>query len=147
MPVALENLIDAGYSDGGFAMSNMQDARNDIFTAGTHIGNQSWTNAKNSLQQCADSIGQFLKYAYQDDVWYESMRRDWKDALYWINDNWPSGGDPYELTMQKILDTIWASNKLESFHFVSYIDAMRASIWNVKINEQHLQEWYNHFSE
>lgn len=54
------------------------------------------------------------------------------------------GGD--ELTMQKLLDTIWESNKLESFHFVNYIDAMRASIWNITIYEEHLHEWFRHFS-
>jgi len=61
--------------------------------------------------------------------------------------HFPAGGDPFELTMQKIIDTMWDSNKLESFHFVSYIDAMRASIWNISIVEEHLHEWYRHFFE
>jgi len=147
MPVDLENLIDAGYADGGLAMSNMNDARNSIFDASVHIGDQNWAAAEAALYACSESLGYFLRYAYQDDVFYESMRRDWKDALYWINDNWPSDGDPYVLTMQKILNTMWESNKLESFHFINYIDAMRASIWNISIFEEHLHDWYRHFLE
>jgi len=75
-----------------------------------------------------------------------NMYDDMYAAMDWINDNWPSGGDPYELTMQKILDAMWDSDKLRNFHFINYIDAMRASIWNTEIYEAHLEDWYRHFS-
>lgn len=55
--------------------------------------------------------------------------------------------EPYELTMDKILEAMWESDTLRNFHFINYIDAMRASIWNVEIHEKHLAEWYRHFSE
>jgi len=72
-----------------------------------------------------------------------SMRNTTYDILHYIDLNLGSG---YTLTLQKMLDAIWAGNKLESFHFINYIDAMRASIWNVEIYETHLAEWYRHFS-
>lgn len=67
-------------------------------------------------------------------------------AMDWINDNWPSNGEAYELDMDKILDAIWDSDKLRWFHFINYIDSMRAGIWNVQIYEKHLEDWYRHFS-
>lgn len=51
-----------------------------------------------------------------------------------------------ELSMDAILETIYDSDKLRWFHFINYIDAMRAGIWNTEIYETHLAEWYRHFS-
>lgn len=55
-------------------------------------------------------------------------------------------GEPTTVDMDAILAAMWNSEKLQSFHFVNYIDAMRASIWNTEIYEIHLQEWFRHFS-
>ncbi|GAI67645.1 unnamed protein product [marine sediment metagenome] len=54
-----------------------------------------------------------------------------------------AGGD---VTMDKIIAAMWETDKLRSFHFINYIDAMRASVWNVEIYETHLAEWYRHFT-
>lgn len=75
-----------------------------------------------------------------------SLRNTMYDILHYIDDNLNGGAPPYELTMDKILEAMWSSDKLRSFHFINYIDAMRASIWNVEIYEAHLAEWYRHFS-
>ena len=66
------------------------------------------------------------------------------EAIYWAGQS--GGGDPYVLTMDKILEAMWDTDRLRSFHFINYIDAMRAGIWNTEIYETHLQEWYRHFS-
>jgi len=55
-------------------------------------------------------------------------------------------GAPTELTMDAILDTVYNSDKLHWFHFINYIDSMRAGIWNLEIYETHLAEMYRHFS-
>jgi len=52
-----------------------------------------------------------------------------------------------DIDMDAILASMWASDKLRNFHFINYIDAMRAGIWNTEIYETHLQDWYRHFSE
>lgn len=67
--------------------------------------------------------------------------------VYWGNVHIGLYNRAEPLTMQKIIETMWESNPLESFHFINYIDAMRASIWNISIYEEHLHEWYRHFSE
>ncbi len=51
-----------------------------------------------------------------------------------------------EVTMDAILNAIWNSDKLRWFHFINYIDSMRAGIWNTEIYGEHLAEWYRHFS-
>ena len=50
------------------------------------------------------------------------------------------------VTMDSILDAMWDSDKLRNFHFINYIDSMRAGIWNTEIYETHLADWYRHFS-
>lgn len=49
------------------------------------------------------------------------------------------------LTMQNIIETMWNANPLETFYFINYIDGMRASIWNISIFEEHLENIYTHF--
>lgn len=50
------------------------------------------------------------------------------------------------VTLDAILEAIWDSDKLRWFHFINYIDSMRAGIWNTEIYEKHLEDWYRHFS-
>jgi len=71
-----------------------------------------------------------------------SLRNTTYDILHYIDLNLGGG---YTLDMEKILAAMWAGNKLENFHFITYIDAMRASIWNVEIMSQHLESDYMHF--
>jgi len=66
---------------------------------------------------------------------------------YYLRNCIGDGAEPYELSMDKILDAMWDTDRLRSFHFINYIDAMRAGIWNDSIYEIHLLEWYRHFSE
>ena len=77
-----------------------------------------------------------------------SMRNTTYDILHYIDENLNGGPppDPYVLTMDKILAALWDTDKLRNFQFINFIDAMRASIWNVEIYETHLAEWYRHFS-
>jgi len=75
-----------------------------------------------------------------------SMRNTTYAILHYIDDNLNGGAPPYELTMEKILAAMWDSDKLMSFQYINYIDAMRASIWNVEIYETHLADWYRHFN-
>lgn len=133
MPAALKNLIDLGYTDGGTAFSDLLNARNHLYWAGDNIAAENWAEAKNELYNAADDFGLFGKYLLQDDVWYESFRRDWRDALYWINDNWPENGEPpppYELTARKICQA-WAVNEFEERALtIAFIDRMRQLVWD-----------------
>lgn len=146
MPDALQTFITNGYNDGAQAGSHLLLARNNLYYAGDSIAAENWADAKTKLYVAADELGYVARYLLQDDVFYKGLRRDWKDALQWINDNWPTGGDPYELTMDKILEAVWDGDLLRWFHFINYIDSMRAGIWNIEIYETHLADWYRHFS-
>lgn len=55
-------------------------------------------------------------------------------------------GEGGEVDMDAILEAMWDSDKLRWFHFINYIDSMRAGIWNTEIYAKHLEEWYRHFS-
>jgi hypothetical protein len=78
------------------------------------------------------------------------------EYLYLFNSDYePAFGVPYFLTnyaggtidMDAIIEAMWDSDKLRWFHFINYIDAMRAGIWNTEIYDSKLAEWYIHFSE
>jgi len=94
------------------------------------------------------ALGWLQKWENQVSNGTDNFRYALTDVFLWINDNWPANGngEEYELTMEKILDAVWDSDKLRWFHFINYIDAMRAGIWNTEIYETHLAEWYRHFS-
>lgn len=55
-------------------------------------------------------------------------------------------GGGAEVDMDAMLLAMWDSDKLRWFHFINYIDSMRAGIWNTEIYESHLQDWFRHFS-
>lgn len=147
MPDALKNFIDWGYTDGGYAASAIISARAHLYQAADAILGENWSDAKDRLYECGDDLGYFIKYLLQDDVFYESMRRDWRDALYWINDNWPANGEEYELTMSKILDAMWDAKPHQCLLFVPMIDAMRGSIWNKTVTSEWMGNALRHFLE
>ncbi len=100
----------------------------------THFGYLCY--AVECLCNVFNRVAELNATAYDQSHLYES--------IYWAAQS--GNGDPYILTMDKILDTIWESDKLRWFHFINYIDAMRAGIWNTEIYETHLADWYRHFS-
>ncbi|GAI53917.1 unnamed protein product [marine sediment metagenome] len=82
----------------------------------------------------------------QDDIWYESFRRDWRDALYWINDNWPADGDDYVLTMSKIMDAMWKAEPHQCLLFIPMVDAMRGAIQEKTVTSEWMSEALKHFT-
>lgn len=145
MPAALKNFIDWGYNDGGTALAHLLNARNHLYYAGDNIAAENWPDAKTELYNAADDFGLFGKYLLQDDIWYESLRRDWKDALYWINDNWPTDGDEYVLTMSKIMDAMWDAKPHQCLLFIPMIDAMRGAIQNKTVTIDWMSQALKHF--
>lgn len=94
------------------------------------------------------AISHILSYLYwcmdlHNELLKEHDTESDKYALTYYLQEYAGG----EVTMKMILDAMWDSDKLRNFHFVNYIDAMRASIWNIEIRESHLADWYRHFSE
>lgn len=131
MPAALQTFITAGYNDGGIAAAYMFNARNHITAAGVQIGAQNWAAAKTEMSNAADDIGYFVKYLLQDDVFYKGLRRDWKDALEWINNNWPSG---VTVDMDSILTAMLTADFSQLEKFIGLVDAYRIALWNAPFN-------------
>jgi len=115
-------------------------------------------NAQGAYSGCSDPVDKthfgYLCYAVECLCTVFNHVADLNESYYWQSDlyesiYWAAQGEAppeYELTMDKILDVIWESDKLRWFHFINYIDSMRAGIWNTEIYDKHLEDWYRHFS-
>ena len=128
--------IQGGYEDANWINSY-------VLTPAYNTAYSRWSN---NLDHAA--ISYILSYLYWDmelhnELFQEHDTESDKYALPFYLEEY-AGGD---IDMDKILDAMWESDKLRSFHFINYIDAMRASIWNIEIYETHLADWYRHFSE
>jgi len=131
--------IDEGYDGAKDWMENVQ-AYAEWF--GDNLGSPFNLQYKQMIQGVVNSIHYCLRsLVYADGDYYLPLK-----VPYYLR-HCIGGGDEYELTMEKILDAMWESDILRSFHFINYIDAMRAGIWNTRISEKHLADWYRHFSE
>lgn len=132
--------IDEGYDGANEWMENVQ-AFAEWFSE--HETQYCTAEYKRMITSFAGSVHYCLRSLVYADGDYELPRKIPEFLRHCVG-----GGevDPYVLDMDKILTAMWDSDKLRSFHFINYIDAMRASIWNVEIYETHLEEWYRHFS-
>jgi len=140
MPAPLTGYINTwrgGYSD---ISNTLWSLGSYLQNAGNALKIQQFVSAGNNLinaKDAAHSASQYFKLGGSN--MYDNMYA----AMHWIDENIGGGTT---LDMEAILAAIWDSNKLETFQFINYIDAMRASIWNTEIYESHLQDWYRHFS-
>jgi len=144
MPFPLTGYIASWRADYINVSNSLWSLGSYLQNAGNALKVENFVAAGDNLDNAKDSAhAAAMAFQLGGSNIYDNMY----DALHWIDVNWPSGGEEYELTMEKILEAMWDADKLRNFHFINYIDAMRASIWNVEIYETHLAEWYRHFSE
>lgn len=122
--------------------------------------NANWTNTSTLVYLYNDAydawrdnndhlaISKIVSYLYWDMYLHSELLKEHdtemgKYALPYYLQEYTIG----KLTMDMILDAMWDSDRLRNFHFINWIDAMRAGIWNTQIYERHLVDWYKHFSE
>lgn len=127
--------IQAGYEDADWI-------NNSVLTPAYNTAYDRWSDNNDHA-----SISYILNYLYwnmelHNELLKEHDTESYKFALPYYLEKY-AGGD---VTMEKILDAMWESDKLRNFHFINWIDAMRAGIWNTEIKESHLVDWYEHFS-
>ncbi|MBA7618691.1 hypothetical protein ES703_26022 [subsurface metagenome] len=91
-----------------------------------------------AIKSAADAIDD-----YTDGFFNDPDDSFFAECLYWAAQE-PVGDG---VDMAAILAAMWDDDKLQTYFFVNYIDAMRASIWNIKIEPERLHELYRHFSE
>jgi len=142
MPEPLTSTLNTWRDTYGYIYADMAAAAQYFYDAGDFAESEYWPGVASSLRNAAIYMERAAKHfkTGEPDL-YTTMY----SSMHWIDNNWPSNGNGYELTMQKIIDTMWESNPLEAFFFVNYIDGMRASIWNLEIQETHLRDIYTHF--
>jgi len=131
MPAELLAFINAGWSDRAYAHSNLVNAANWLITAADAIGGQYWADARTALLTSSGYFSTFAKYLTKDDAFYHGMLYDWKEALLWINTNWPTGGGA---TMDDILNAMLGATFAQLQQFIGIEDAYRVALWNAPFN-------------
>lgn len=74
-----------------------------------------------------------------------SMRITTAYCLNWIDDNWPENGA--ELTMTKLMETMWTAKPWQCLLFVPMVDAMRGAIMNKTVTEEWMSMAMRHFEQ
>ena len=131
MPDELKDLIDAGYTQGGTAYTWFYTFKNDLLYAGNALQDNDVVTAGGHLINASASIGTARNYLLKEDALLKGLRRYWRDALYWINDNWPVGA---EVTMDAILSAMLGANFEQLQYFIGLVDAYRVALWNAPFN-------------
>ncbi len=134
MPAALKTFIDNGYTDFGTAGAHLLNARNDLYNLGDQIAANNWVAAETACDDCGTELGYVFRYLMQDDIWYHGTKRDWGDALYWINDNWPAGAS---ITMGDILTAMLGATFAELTSFMGITQAYKVAVWDAPFNEEY----------
>lgn len=105
-------------------------ARNKLIYAAECIRGQYWDSAADALLECSDLWGYATGHIVASPPWGYGCRYMQRDIFYWVEDNWPTNGDEYELTATKICEA-WAK---DGFHdralTIAFIDRMRQLVWN-----------------
>lgn len=141
MPEPLTSYVASWLSNYTGVGSDLWMLGNALKSAGTFLSAHNYNFAGLYLDAAGDAAHDVSR-GFSVDA--GSMYFNAKDTLEYIDANIGGNGG---VDMDAILTAMWDTNKLQSFHFINYIDAMRASIWNVEIYESHLTDWYIHFAE
>jgi len=140
MPAPLTGYITAWQAKYTQISADCWQLGNALLGAATYIAAQNWNFAAMYLEAAGESAHEVAHhFKFEGDDVYAIMY----DAMHWIDDNI---GDGVELNMAAILDAIWNSDRAQTFEFISYIDAMRASIWNTEVYDSHMRDLYMWFS-
>ena len=143
MPNPLSGYITAWRNDYIIIANNLWSMGSMLQRAGDALQLEDFANAgANLINAKSNAWGAAMAFQTGANNLYDDMYT----AMHWIDNNWPEGGEAYELTIDKMLEAIWDGDLLRWFHFVTYIDSMRAGIWNLEIYDTHLADLYRHFS-
>jgi hypothetical protein len=127
MPYMLEYFIDGGYDAGGLGHPALQSACNQLGIAGDKIELGDWPAARTALHNSGYFLNIFGEYLLADSWPSIGLRGHWRDALYWINNAWPT---EYKLTMSDVLDVMTQANPVELEYFIGLVDAYRIALWD-----------------
>lgn len=115
----------------GRALADFGIARTAFYNLGVRIEAEDWSSCKSAC----DTIGNYLGFAYEhsfSDAWGAyGYIYDLRDALSWIDTNWPTGAT---VDMAAILSAMVTADKEQLTYFIGLVDAYRSAIWDQPFN-------------
>ena len=129
----LRDLVDAGIGYAALARTKMLTARTHLKNAAAHIAAEEWVAARVDFDNAADSLGDAAGSAWYTNWHSESLVAQWRDALYWLDDNWPNG----EVTMDAILNAMLLADFAQLTEWMGITDAYKIAVWNAPFNAEH----------
>lgn len=129
----LRDLVDAGVTHAATARTKMLWAKTHLKNAATHIAAQEWVLARADFDSCAESLGDAAGSAWYTNWHSESLVAQWRDALYWIDDNWPNG----EVTMDAMLNAMLNATRSQLTEWMGITDAYKVAVWDEWFNAEH----------
>ena len=130
---AIRNYADAGADDAMRARSHLLTAQSSLENAADHIAAQEWNEAHNDLDYVAQQLGECAYDAFWVGAFGDSLTMFWRNAFYWIEDNWPTAA---EVTMDAILNAMLGAEFDDLQKFIGIVDAYRVAIWNAPFNAE-----------
>lgn len=127
MPSDFRELAYSMFINWTYASNEISSMASKLWSAGYYLETENFASAGSNLKAAAN-----FAYDYCDYIWdgYYGAAANARDALYWIDDNWPDGVAEYELTYQKICEA-WGKDDFEGRSVtIAFIDRMRQLIWN-----------------
>jgi len=127
------DLVDAGVTHALSARSDLNWAKTHLKNASTHIANQEWVLARVDFDHCADAIASAGFYGFYTNFATNTLVTQWRDALYWLDDNWPTNG----VTMDAILSAMLTASSEQLTTWMGITDAYKVAVWDAPFNAEY----------
>lgn len=122
--------------------ASMNSWRNEFYNLGEQIAANNWSAAQTSCIALGDDYSTLVRADLCDSG---GVKGKTHQSLDWIDDNWSADGDPYELTMSKILEALWLAEPYQCLLFIPMIDAMRGAIQEKTVTSNWMAEALKRF--
>lgn len=144
MPEPLTTKIDNWRITYSYIWSDLRNLYNYLNYTADQIRAENFSGAADMLEMCANHTNAIAgHFKGGSPNLYSTMYY----AMDWIDDNWPTVGEEYELTMSKILDALWDAKPHQCLLFIPMIDAMRGSIMEKTVTLDYMARALRHFQE
>lgn len=142
MPEALYNKILEQRAQLLAIKVHMNNFYNDMYDLAGQLTSE---GCPNSGQSVLNACVHLWDWIFQLSNGTDNYRYAETDTLLWINDNWPTDGVEYELTMSKIMTAMWDAQPYQCLLFIPMIDAMRGAIQEKTVTVEWMGNALRHF--
>jgi len=142
----LKDAADDLYAEYYLYRADTLLARADWQATWGYVGDEEWALAETYGVYGCDDFAAATQHIPGNPPWHDGVAEMLKDLFYWLEDNWPSNGEPEPITMNDIINAMYNSTQLEYHYFVGYVDAYRANMWNLPFYESWHAMLTRHFA-